>query len=113
MLTHTHTHTHSQYGYTSALMSIPYSSRLLHIHSFTSLIWNHTASFRIKQYGMEPVEGDLVLRDVQPQSTAKPTWKCVCDYIPNFVAVRNWGWINFEAEFNKSEASSLVVLKAN
>lgn len=35
--------------------------RLLYIHSFQSLVWNNVVSKRIKQFGMKPVVGDIVL----------------------------------------------------
>ena len=53
----------TQYGFRKALLNIPYQMRLMYIHSFTSLIWNHLASFRIQRYGNQPVEGDLIMVD--------------------------------------------------
>ena len=52
----------TRYGYLRALMSIPYHQRVLYVHSLSSVLWNHAASYRIKEYGLKPVEGDLVLR---------------------------------------------------
>lgn len=49
-----------QYGCDKTLLTFPHQARQLYIHSFTSLMWNHIASFRIQEYGNEPVEGDLV-----------------------------------------------------
>lgn len=37
--------------------------RLLYIHSFQSLIWNKIVSLRIKEYGLKPIVGDIVLLD--------------------------------------------------
>ena len=50
-------------------VSLSLCCRLLYLHSFSSLLWNHLVSFRVSEYGMEPVEGDLVLRPDQTDST--------------------------------------------
>lgn len=44
-------------------MSLPYSLRTLYLHSLTSLLWNHTATYRLHHYGNKPVQGDLVLKE--------------------------------------------------
>ena len=44
-------------------MSLPYSLRMLYLHSLTSLLWNHTATYRLHHYGKEPVQGDLVMKE--------------------------------------------------
>ena len=66
----------NQHGYTSvgcmsALMGIPHNWRSFYVHCFTSLLWNHLASFRVKEYGLRPVEGDLVLKKVNNNASAK------------------------------------------
>lgn len=54
-----------QFGCTRALLHIPYSMRLLYVHSFTSLLWNRLATHRMCCYGNQVVEGDLV--EVNPR----------------------------------------------
>lgn len=36
---------------------------MLYIHSFQSLVWNKIVSKRIKEFGLHPIVGDLVLLD--------------------------------------------------
>ncbi|XP_062914277.1 pseudouridylate synthase PUS7L isoform X1 [Mobula hypostoma] len=50
-------------GCTRAWLSLPHNMRILYIHSYCSKIWNEAASFRLKTYGMNVVEGDLVSCD--------------------------------------------------
>lgn len=63
MLQKLHQYGHTDYACRRAFMSIPYSARTLYVHSLSSLLWNHSASCRLQQYGFIPVEGDLVLKD--------------------------------------------------
>jgi tRNA(Glu) U13 pseudouridine synthase TruD len=53
----------TKFGCERAVMSIPHQSRVMFAHSFTSLLWNHLASYRIQEYGNRPVVGDLVMSD--------------------------------------------------
>ena len=43
-------------------MNIPFSMRLLYIHSYCSLLWNHMATWRLNMSdSMDVYEGDLVV----------------------------------------------------
>lgn len=62
----------TNYGYKRAMMNLPYNFRQLYAHSLSSLLWNHTANYRIQEYGLVPVEGDLVmLKDEQGSGSGK------------------------------------------
>ncbi|KAJ8371780.1 hypothetical protein AAFF_G00302240 [Aldrovandia affinis] len=41
---------------------IPRNNRLMYIHSYQSFVWNTMVSRRIQAFGLQAVEGDLVLR---------------------------------------------------
>lgn len=47
-------------NYQGALDHIPRNARLMYIHSYQSLVWNHVVSRRIKEFGSKPIVGDLV-----------------------------------------------------
>ena len=56
-----------------ALQSIARNQRLMYVHAYQSLVWNHAASKRWKNYGNEVIEGDLVLvREHPSEPAAKP-----------------------------------------
>lgn len=52
---------HASTDYVTALEAVPRNTRLLYIHSYQSLVWNEVVSKRIKQFGLLPIVGDLVL----------------------------------------------------
>lgn len=40
---------------------VPRNMRLLYIHAFQSFVWNKIVSRRIKEFGMSPIVGDIVI----------------------------------------------------
>ena len=60
-------HGWSEEGCTKALFTLPYSIRLMYVHSYCSLVWNKIATIRMKQFGREIREGDLVMLDHQEE----------------------------------------------
>ncbi|XP_076336847.1 pseudouridine synthase 7 [Tachypleus tridentatus] len=51
----------------NALNFIPRNTRLMYIHSYQSFIWNKVVTQRIKQFGLVPIVGDLVLPGNDPE----------------------------------------------
>uniref|UniRef100_V9KIS3 Pseudouridylate synthase PUS7L n=1 Tax=Callorhinchus milii TaxID=7868 RepID=V9KIS3_CALMI len=60
-----------QEGCAQAWLSIPHSMRLLYIHSYCSKVWNQAVSYRVKTYGLRPVEGDLVIAESAEASSSQ------------------------------------------
>ncbi|CAL7951434.1 unnamed protein product [Xylocopa violacea] len=60
-----------------ALDSVPRNARLMYIHAYQSFVWNHMVSRRIKEFGRNPIVGDLVYEnDVKHNDNEK---QFVCD----------------------------------
>ncbi|XP_071455236.1 pseudouridylate synthase 7 homolog [Hetaerina americana] len=55
----------------NALESIPLNTRLMYLHSYQSYIWNHITSRRLKEFGHEPIEGDLVFLDGDSEKSSE------------------------------------------
>lgn len=67
-------------NYLGALNFIPRNNRLMYVHSWQSYCWNQLTSWRLRELGPSPVEGDLVL---------KPSMKTTKGTEPEFVTSAN------------------------
>ncbi|XP_038667541.1 pseudouridylate synthase 7 homolog isoform X3 [Scyliorhinus canicula] len=73
----------------SAFGMIPRNNRLMYIHSYQSYVWNKVVSKRIEEYGLQAVQGDLVLKGVtavpiEESDVAKHTIHDVVMPLPGF-----------------------------
>ncbi|CAH6722312.1 multisubstrate pseudouridine synthase 7 [[Candida] jaroonii] len=56
---------YSSHSYFQSIMAIPRNLRIMYAHAYQSYIWNIVASQRINKYGLDVIEGDLVLVEVE------------------------------------------------
>lgn len=56
-------------AYYTAVMKIPRNLRTMYVHAYQSYVWNTVASKRIELYGLDVIEGDLVITD---EEVSKP-----------------------------------------
>ncbi|KAG4301823.1 hypothetical protein PCANB_002074 [Pneumocystis canis] len=50
-------------NYAGALQKIPRNLRMMYIHAYQSYVWNFAVTERLRRFGFEPIEGDLVVCD--------------------------------------------------
>ncbi|NXN10429.1 PUS7L protein, partial [Indicator maculatus] len=55
-------------GCAKGWLSIPHSMRIFYVHAYCSKVWNEAASYRLKIYGSQVVEGDLVFLEESGES---------------------------------------------
>ncbi|NWS41801.1 PUS7L protein, partial [Probosciger aterrimus] len=55
-------------GCTKGWLNIPHSMRIFYVHAYCSKIWNEASSYRLKIYGSQVVEGDLVFSEENNES---------------------------------------------
>uniref|UniRef100_A0A146L3C1 Pseudouridylate synthase 7 n=1 Tax=Lygus hesperus TaxID=30085 RepID=A0A146L3C1_LYGHE len=50
-----------------ALIAIPRNSMLLYLHAYQSYVWNRVISRRVREFGLKPIAGDLVIVEEVPR----------------------------------------------
>ncbi|XP_076753984.1 pseudouridine synthase 7 [Xylocopa sonorina] len=87
-----------------ALDSVPRNARLMYIHAYQSFVWNHMVSRRIKEFGRNPIVGDLVYENNVKHNDNEEQF--VCDTETEPVTVDNTEPIE---ETNKSEVTDTKI----
>ncbi|XP_067051199.1 pseudouridylate synthase 7 homolog [Acropora muricata] len=64
---------HGPSGLVNALQSIPRNTRLMYVHAYQSYVSNFMTTKRIKEYGLQPVKGDLIVKSASSVGCAENT----------------------------------------
>lgn len=64
---------YSANAYYSAIMKIPRNLRTMYVHAYQSYIWNNVATKRIELFGLNVIEGDLVIDNESSEPVEKNT----------------------------------------
>ncbi|XP_075232647.1 pseudouridine synthase 7 isoform X2 [Lycorma delicatula] len=56
-------------GYLNALENLPRNTVMFYCHAYQSLIWNKIISRRVKEFGLTPLPGDIVLLETDNKDT--------------------------------------------
>lgn len=60
-------------AYYNAVMKIPRNLRTMYVHAYQSYVWNYVASKRIELFGLQLIEGDLVILENHESTSAEQT----------------------------------------
>ncbi|GAB6033495.1 multisubstrate pseudouridine synthase 7 [Chamberlinius hualienensis] len=52
----------------NALNAIPRNMRMMYVHSYQSYVWNRIVTRKYKTYGVQPIEGDLYMKESDPNN---------------------------------------------
>lgn len=56
-------------AFEQAVLSVPFSRRVMYLHAYQSYLFNRMVSLRLKKYGSKVVEGDLIKCDIPSEKS--------------------------------------------